>query len=56
MWGVLAIFALHVPGIGKWLFSISVLGVVTFSAVGLVSVVLNRVRQLPLVHSLATLL
>ena len=54
MWGILAIFALHVPGIGKWLFSISALGVVIFSVVGLVSVLLNRAWKLPFVHSVAT--
>ena len=53
-WSILAIFALHVPGIGKWLFSISALAVVAYSAVGLVSVVLNRAWKLPFVHSVAT--
>ncbi len=55
-WSILAIFALHIPGIGKWLFSISALGVVLYSVVGLVSVVLNRAWKLPFVHSVATLI
>ncbi len=54
MWGVLAIFALHLPGIGKWLFSISAMAVIVYSIVGLVSVLLNRAWKLPLVHSVAT--
>ncbi len=53
MWGVLAIFALYLPGIGKWLFSVSALGVVIYSIVGLVSVALNRAWKLPFVHSVA---
>ncbi len=56
MWSVLAMFALYLPGIGKWLFSMSALGVVVFSAVGILSVVLNRAWKLPLVHSVAVLI
>jgi len=54
MWGVLAIFALHVPGIGKWLFSFSAMVVVALSAIGLVSVLLNKAWKLPLIYSLAS--
>ena len=56
MWSVLAMFGLYLPGIGKWLFSMSALGVVVFSAVGILSVVLNRAWKLPLVHSVAILI
>nr|CAX83782.1 Magnetosome protein MamF [uncultured bacterium] len=53
MWGVLAIFALYLPGIGKWAFSISMLAVAVFSIIGLVSVLLNRAWKLPFISSFA---
>ena len=55
MWSVLAMFALYVPGIGKFLFSFSAMGVVLYSVIGIVSVVLNRAWKLPLIHSIARL-
>ena len=56
MWGVLGIFSLYLPGVGKWLFSMTALGVVVFSAVGILSVVLNRAWKLPFVHSIAAMI
>ena len=53
MWGVLAIFALSLPGIGKWFFSFSGMGIMAFSALGLVSVLLQRAWRLPLIHVVA---
>jgi uncharacterized membrane protein len=49
MWGVLALFALHIPLLGKWIFGFSSMGVVAFSVLGLVSVVCQRAWKLPLV-------
>ena len=56
MWSVLAIFCLYLPGIGKWLFSISVFGVFVYSVVGVLSVVFNRAWKLPFVHSISSLM
>ncbi len=54
MWGVLAVFALHLPGVGKWLFSISAMAVMVLAVIGLVSVLLNKAWKLPLVYVLAS--
>ena len=53
MWGVLAIFALSLPGIGKWFFSFSGLSIMAFSALGLVAAALRRAWKLPLIHVVA---
>ena len=53
MWSVLAMFALHLPGIGKWLFGFSSTAVVIFSLAGLASVALRRTWKLPLIQSVA---
>ncbi len=53
MWGVFAILALHIPGIGKLLFNVSVLAVVVYSVTGIVSASLNRAWKLPFVYSLS---
>ncbi len=53
MWGILAIFSLSMPGIGKWFFSFSGMSIMAFSAIGLVSVVLQRAWRLPVIHMLA---
>ena len=53
MWGVLAIFALSLPGIGKWFFSFSGMAIMALSALGLVSVVLQRAWRLPVIHGVA---
>ncbi len=53
MWGVLAIFALSAPGVGKWFFSFSGMAILAFSAVGLISVLLQRAWRLPLIHAVA---
>ncbi|GAB6051965.1 hypothetical protein JCM17960_07850 [Magnetospira thiophila] len=54
MWGVLALFALHMPGAGKWFFSFSVMAVLGFSLLGLVSVMFNKAWNLPFIGYLAS--
>jgi uncharacterized membrane protein len=56
MWGVLAAFALHLPGIGKFLFSVLATAVLAFSLIGLVAVLLNKAWKLPLIHSVAAII
>jgi uncharacterized membrane protein len=53
MWSVLAMFALHIPGIGKWLFGVSSMAVVAFSIAGLASVAFRRAWRLPLIQPIA---
>ncbi|MBF0281880.1 MAG: hypothetical protein HQM07_04880 [Zetaproteobacteria bacterium] len=53
IWSVLAFFSLHLPGLGKWFCSMSLLMVFAFSMIGLVSVLLRKAWKLPLIHSLA---
>ena len=53
IWGVLAVFALHVPIVGKLVFSISALGVLVFSLIGLVSVLLLKAWRLPVIYELS---
>ncbi len=53
IWSVLAVFAFPFPGIGKWLFGLSALAVLVFSAFGLISVLLRKAWKLPLVHAIA---
>ena len=53
MSGVFALFALHIPVLGKWLFGSVSWAVFAFSALGLVSVLLRRAWKLPLVGAIA---
>jgi uncharacterized membrane protein len=53
MWGVLAIFALSLPGIGKWFFSFSGMAIMALSALGLVSVLLQKAWRLPVIHEVS---
>ncbi|MBF0371022.1 MAG: hypothetical protein HQL52_16355 [Magnetococcales bacterium] len=53
IWGVIAILALHVPVIGPFFFSFSVLMIAVFSLAGLVSVALTRAWRLPVISLLA---
>ena len=53
MWSVLAIFTLHLPGIGKWFFSASGMAVIAFSLLGLTAVFLNKAWKLPFVNDIA---
>ena len=53
MWGVLAIFALHLPGVGKWFFSFSGMAVIALSLLGLTAVFFNKAWKLPFVNGVA---
>ncbi len=55
MWSVLAMFALHLPGVGKWLFGFSSMAVLVLSVAGLASVALRRTWRLPLVSYVSDL-
>jgi uncharacterized membrane protein len=54
MWGVIGIFSLYLPGLGKWLFSFSLTMVMILSAIGILSAVLNRAWKLPLIYTVST--
>lgn len=53
IWGVLAILALYVPGIGRVFFNFSILVISVLSLVGMIAVVFDRAWRLPFVHNLA---
>ena len=52
--GILAIFMLYLPGLGKLLFSFLAMMVVIFSLLGLISVLLRKAWKLPIVYGLST--
>lgn len=56
IWAVLAMFALHLPGVGELVFSVSSMMILVFMGLGLISVALRRAWKLPLVGSVADLL
>jgi uncharacterized membrane protein len=56
IWSILAIFALHVPGLGKWFFSLSAIIVVALSAIGIISVLLRKAWKLPMVNNIAQMI
>ncbi len=53
IWGVVAILALYLPGVGKIFFNFSILIITFLSLVGMVAVVFDRAWRLPFVHHLA---
>ncbi|MEO5372967.1 MAG: hypothetical protein H7840_01675 [Alphaproteobacteria bacterium] len=53
-WGVLGLFGLHLPGIGKWWFSFSAMMVFAYSLIGLASVILNRAWKLPFIYPISS--
>ncbi|MEO5378724.1 MAG: hypothetical protein H7832_13210 [Magnetococcus sp. DMHC-6] len=53
IWGVLAVFSLHIPVLGGFFFSFSVLMISLLAFVGLLSVVLTRAWRLPVISTLA---
>ena len=55
MWSVLSFFAMHVPGLGPYLFSTSTVMVLFLSLFGLVSVLSNRCWKIPLIATMAGL-
>lgn len=52
--GILAIFMLYVPVIGKLFFSTLATLVMFYSLIGLVSVMLHKAWKLPLIYNLAS--
>jgi fumarate reductase subunit D len=54
IWGVLSIFSLHIPVIGAFFFSFSVLVIAIFAVIGIVSVLLTRAWKLPVVGVVAS--
>lgn len=53
MLGVIGIFSLYLPGVGKWMFSVSITAMVAFSLIGMISAALNRAWKLPFIYSVA---
>ncbi|MBF0191948.1 MAG: hypothetical protein HQL99_12540 [Magnetococcales bacterium] len=53
IWSVLSFFAMHIPGLGPYLFSTSTVLVLFLSAFGLVSVALNTCWKIPLIATVA---
>ena len=49
IWGVLAIFGLYVPVVGRLFFSVSALLIVLFSLIGILSVLLMRAWKFPFI-------
>ncbi|MBF0187361.1 MAG: hypothetical protein HQL50_05495, partial [Magnetococcales bacterium] len=49
IWMMIAIFSLHIPGVGLWVFSGSVVAVTGLSGLGIISVLLGRTWKLPVV-------
>ncbi|MBT7306717.1 MAG: hypothetical protein HN842_00780 [Gammaproteobacteria bacterium] len=52
--GILAIFTLYLPGVGKFLFSSFATMVLLFSFAGIVSVLFYKAWRLPLIYTLST--
>lgn len=53
IWGVLAIFSLYVPILGGFIFSFSVLVIMLYSVLGIVSVLFARSWKLPVISLFA---
>ena len=53
IWGVLAIFSLHIPFLGAFIFSSSVFFIMLLALLGLLSVALSRRWAFPVVSLLA---
>jgi uncharacterized membrane protein len=49
MWGVLAIFGLYLPVVGRLFFSISAILIVLFSLIGILSVMLTKAWKFPFI-------
>jgi uncharacterized membrane protein len=52
--GIVAIFMLYIPGLGKLVFSFLAMMVMIYSLLGLLSVLLYRAWKLPIVYNLST--
>jgi len=53
VWSVLALIFLQLPGIGKLLFSTSVMAILVCSAIGIISVLLGKAWKIPLVNNIS---
>ncbi len=53
VWSVLALLFLQLPGIGKLLFSSSVMAILICSIVGILSVLLGKAWKIPLVNNVS---
>ena len=53
MWGILALFILHIPVVGEWVFGFTSMIVLAYSGLGLVSVICQRAWKLPLISWVA---
>ena len=56
MWGVIGIFSPYLPGLGKWMFSMSLTLVMILSIIGVLSAVLNRAWKLPFVFGVSKMI
>jgi len=54
MLGVVGIFSLYIPGLGKWMFTTSLFFVLVLSIIGVISALLHRAWKLPMIHTLST--
>lgn len=52
--GILAIFTLYIPGLGKLVFGTLAMMVMAYSILGLVSVLLHKAWRLPIIYNLST--
>ncbi|MBF0375588.1 MAG: hypothetical protein HQL38_18315 [Alphaproteobacteria bacterium] len=50
---MLALFALHVPVLGKWVFGFASMTILAVSVIGLVSVLMQRAWKLPVIGWIA---
>ncbi|MBF0382687.1 MAG: hypothetical protein HQL69_16825 [Magnetococcales bacterium] len=53
IWGIISIFALYIPVVGSFFFSLSVVVISGFALAGAISVILGRAWRLPVVSMVA---
>jgi fumarate reductase subunit D len=53
VWGVLSIFALYLPGLGSYVFSVSYFMIAMLGLFGVVSVLFNKAWEIPVIASIA---
>jgi len=53
VWSVLALLFLQIPGVGKLLFSTSVMAILVCSVIGILSVLLGKAWKIPLVNNVS---
>jgi len=56
MIGVIGIFSLYLPGLGKWAFCVSLIAVLILSVIGVTSALLRRAWKLPFVYSISRII